>query len=303
MPTKHIPLIMEIIDNIVSPDDRRRKYSDRQILKILVVLQISGISYRSARIFLTNHEEYLRMIRISEIPSFQTLSRRARKFDLHAMNRAITFLCYMKECAAVDSFMIHTCKHSTALRRKHWNKYRDPYGGWSKTTKGWSYGRKCHMSLDIDTLLIMDWLVTRGNMHDSRVSHEMVDSVRNLSYILVDSAYDTSDIYDYIFENTHSLPIIDTNRRRGIVLQGLSVNRKIGIDLRREYASLYSLRWEIERTFSILEEIMRAENIWYVRNRSYDAAIGLKAIAYNLMIVSNTESGEKPREIMKIVSC
>ena len=81
------------------------------------------------------------------------------------------------------------------------------------------------------------------------------------------------------------------------------MNRKVGIDLRREYSSLYSLRWEIERTFSILEEIMRAENIRYVRNRSYDTAIGLTAIAYNLMIVSNIKMGNKPREIMKIVSC
>ena len=127
MPTKHIPLIMEIIDNIVSPDDRRRKYSDRQILKILVLLQIYGISYRSARIFLTNHEEYLRMIGLKEIPSFQTLSRRARSFDLHAINRGIVLLYSMKECAAIDSFMIHTCKHSTAMRRKYWGNYRGPY--------------------------------------------------------------------------------------------------------------------------------------------------------------------------------
>jgi hypothetical protein len=273
------------IDNIVSPDERRRKYTDRQILKILILLQISDISYRSSATFLTNHEEYLRMIGLKEMPSFQTLSRRARKFDLHAINRGIVFLHSMKECAAVDSFMIHTCKYSTAMRRKYWGNYKDPESGWSKTTKGWTYGRKCHMSLDIDSLLIMDWIITKGNIHDSRVSHEMVDSVRNFSYILGDSAYDTSDIYDYVFENTHSLPIIDTNKRRGIVPERLSVNRRIGIDLRREYSSLYSLRWEIERTFSILEEIMNAENIWYVRNRSYDTAMGLKAIAYNLMIV------------------
>ncbi len=81
------------------------------------------------------------------------------------------------------------------------------------------------------------------------------------------------------------------------------MNRKIGIDLRKEYASLYSLRWEIERTFSILEEIMKAENIWYVRNRSYYSAIGLKTIAYNLMVVSNIEFGENPTEVMKIVAC
>lgn len=289
--------------NILSPDHRRRKYSDKQILKILILLQIFNIPCRSSEILLTNHEEYLEMAGLNDIPSFQTLSRRARKFDLHAINRAITFLYSMKEIAAVDSFMIHTCKYSTAMRRKYWGNYRDPYSGWSKTTKGWTYGRKCHTTLDIDSLMIIDWIITKGNMHDSRISHEMVDSVRNFSYILGDSAYDTSDLYDYVFENTHSLPIIDTNRRRGIIHERLSMNRKIGIDLRREYSSLYSLRWEIERTFSILEEIMRAENIRYVRNRSYDTAIGLKAIAYNLMIVSNVKAGEKPREIMKIVSC
>ena len=205
MPSKHIPLIMELIDNIVSPDDRKRKYTDRQILKILILLQISDISYRSSATFLTSHEEYLMMIGLKEIPSFQTLSRRARKFDLHAINRGIVFLYSIKECAAIDSFMIHTCKYSTAMRRKYWGNYRDPYSGWSKTTKGWTYGRKCHMSLNIDSLMIMDLLVTKGNIHDSRVSYEMVDSVRNFSDILGDSAYDTSDIYDYVFENTPSI--------------------------------------------------------------------------------------------------
>ena len=303
MPEQHIPSIMEIIDNIVLPDDRKRKYTERQILKILVLLQIFSISYRSSRIFLTNHDEYLAMAGVREIPSFQTLSRRVRMIDLHAINREIAFLYSMEEIAAVDSFMIHTCKYSTAMRRKYWGRYKDPESGWSKTTKWWSYGRKCHMTLDVDSLIIMEWKITKGNIHDSRVSHDMVDSVRNFSYILADSAYDTSDTYDYVFENTHALPVIDTNKRRGIVPERLSVNRKIGIDLRREYASLYSLRWEIERTFSILEEILQCENVWYTSNRSYDAAVGLKAIAYNLMIISNVEAGEKPREIMKIVSC
>ena len=303
MPEKHIPLIMEIIDKIVSPDNRKRKYTDRQILKVLIVLQIFNISHRSARIFLTNHEEYIRMAVLKEIPSFQTLSRRARMIDLHAINREITFIYSVESIAAMDSFMINTCKHSIAMRRKAWNNYKDPVSGWSKTIKGWSYGRKCHMAIDVDSLIIMDWMVTKGNMHDSHVSHDMVDSVRDFSYILADSAYDASDIYDYVFENTHALPIIDTNKRRGIIPNRLPMNRKIGIDLRKEYASMYPLRWEIERTFSILEEILKCENIWYTVNRDYDTAIGLKAIAYNLMVISNRELGEKPRKIMKIVNC
>ena len=52
MPDKHIPLIMDIIDNIVSPDIRKRKYSDRQILKILFLLETFNISYTSSGIFL-----------------------------------------------------------------------------------------------------------------------------------------------------------------------------------------------------------------------------------------------------------
>lgn len=131
----------------------------------------------------------------------------------------------------------------------------------------------------------------------------MIDSARNFTYILGDSAYDVSGIYDYVFENTHSLPIIDTNRRGGIVPDRLSVNRKIGTDLRKENSSTYAMRWEIERTFSILEEIMHSENIWYNRNRDYDAAIGLKILAYNLMLASNIRMGENPRNTMKIVSC
>ena len=62
MPEQHIPLIMEIIDKIVSPDERKRKFTDGQILKILIMLQIFGISYRSSGIFLRNHEEYMEMI-------------------------------------------------------------------------------------------------------------------------------------------------------------------------------------------------------------------------------------------------
>ena len=184
-----------------------------------------------------------------------------------------------------------------------YRNYKDPLSGWSETTKGWSYGRKCHMSIDVDSLLINEWILTRGNIHDSSVSHEMIDSVRNYGHILADSAYDTSEIYDYIFENAHSLPVIDTNKRRGIINDRLTVNRKVGIELRNEYSSMYSMRWEIERTFSILEGIMGCENIWYVSNRDYDNIIGLKAIAYNLMVISNIELGYSRREIMKIVSC
>jgi hypothetical protein len=105
-------------------------------LKILILLQIFRVSYRSAKIFLTNHGVYIKIIGIKEIPSFQTLSRRARLFDLHVINREITSLYSMESIAAIDSFMVHTCKYTTAARRKIWGHYKDPESGWSKTTNG-----------------------------------------------------------------------------------------------------------------------------------------------------------------------
>lgn len=95
--------------------------------------------------------------------------------------------------------------------------------------------------------------------------------------------------------------MIDTNRM-SIVQERLSVNRRIGIDLRKEYSSLYSLGWEIDHTLPILEGIMNTQ-IWYVKNRDYDTAVGLKVTACNLMIVSNIKTGDRPREMMKIAVC
>ena len=88
----------------------------------------------------------------------------------------------------------------------------------------------------------MEWMITTGNIHDSKASHEMVDSVRNFSDILADSAYGTPGICGYVFGNTDAIPVICTNKRRGIVPERLPVNRKIGIDLRKEYSRLYTLQ-------------------------------------------------------------
>ena len=70
----------------------------------------------------------------------------------------------------------------------------------------------------------------------------MIDSLRDHEYILRDTAYDSSHIYDYVFENTHALPVTDTNKRRGIVENNLTFNRKQGISIRKSEKSRYGLR-------------------------------------------------------------
>jgi hypothetical protein len=55
----------------------------------------------------------------------------------------------------------------------------------------------------------------------------------------------------------------------------------------------------MERTFSILEEIIYGENIWYTHNRSYNYAVDYKIIAYNLMVISSILSGERHGRLRK----
>ncbi len=120
----------------------------------------------------------------------------------------------------------------------------------------------------------MEWKVTTASIHDNKMISTMTDSVRNYKYIKIDSTYDSSKIYDYIFNNTHSIPLIDTNKRRGIINNNLSYNRKLGILIRKIEKARYVLNWEIERTFYIIEYTLKGKYILYIHNRNYDFSIG-----------------------------
>ena len=82
MEAPHIPLIKERLDKIVT-GDRARKYPNALIVKIIVILKIYGISYRSARYLFNNHREFVEQLNITSIPDFRTLSYRSLRIDWH----------------------------------------------------------------------------------------------------------------------------------------------------------------------------------------------------------------------------
>ena len=215
MDTNHIPLIMESLDKILS-EDGAKKFSNMVIVKILVILEIYGISYRSSRKFFNNHREFLDLLRIHVIPNFRTLSYRAIKMDWHEINAGL--IETGNENASIDSFIVKTCKDSTAQRMRKSCYYKDPDSSWGYGTKGFQYGRNAHVSQDIDSTAFLEWNITTASIHDSTVVIERIDSVRDQDheYILMDAAYDSSEIYDYVMENTHAPPVIDTNKEEAL---------------------------------------------------------------------------------------
>ena len=197
--------------------------------------------------------------------------------------------------------MSKSCKGSTAQRRRKRGKYKDQGASWTKTNKGWQYGRKVHISLDLGNKLIIDWIITGGSTHDSKVAPKMADTCKGFKYILADSAYDSNQFYGYIFEKTSLIPVIDTNRRRGLDTEKQKQFRWLAIGLKKLHSMRYKLREEIERTNSILEGILDSEFIWYTRNRDFDTAIGLKILTYNLVVIYNHLHGRSLRRIMDII--
>jgi hypothetical protein len=102
-----IPVIMDLVDKIIS-EDRKRKYSNALVVKILLIIQMYGISYRSTEKFFNNHPDLKEAICLNEIPNFRTLSRRARMIDWHYVNAMILDLISTeKENAAIDSFIVN----------------------------------------------------------------------------------------------------------------------------------------------------------------------------------------------------
>jgi hypothetical protein len=145
MTAKYISVIMDLVDKIIS-EDRKRKYSNALILKILLITQIYRISYRSTEKFFNNHPDLKEAICLNEIPNFRTLSGRARMIDWHYVNAMILDLISTeKENAAIDSFIVKTCKNSTAIRRKRYRNYRDQHSSWGFSTKGWECVMKEHI--------------------------------------------------------------------------------------------------------------------------------------------------------------
>ena len=80
----------------------------------------------------------------------------------------------------------------------------------------------------------MEWETKTASFHDKNIAFPLIDSLRDYDYVMADAAYDSSDIYEYILENTGCSPVIDTNRRRGIVDSKLSHSRREGMKIRRK---------------------------------------------------------------------
>ena len=165
--TIDIYLISDILDVISSDSikDNRFKFSDQQILRIMVLKEIKGLSLRDVVKELYSNELSRTFCKLSdEIPSIETLSYRTSQMDFNALIEKVIMLYELStgheiKSSAVDSTVVKPCKdHRAQLQRKQ-HKYTDKNASWTKTTKDkWEYGYKAHISCDTETSLVLNYL-------------------------------------------------------------------------------------------------------------------------------------------------
>ena len=283
---------------------RKMKYSNEQILRILVLKELLHISLRDMVKSLHSNDSYRKacMLEKYSAPSLATLSYRNARTDYNALIQRTIMLYELEtskrvELTTVDSTMVKPClEHRAQLQRKR-HKYTDKNASWTMTTKvKWGYGYKVHISCDNDSSMILKYSFATAKEHDSTYFKDVIDSLKTSRYVLLDKAYDSNEIYRLILNHTSAIPIIDIiNPRKGSSKPNTKDKntRWIMKNIRIKYKSLYKKRWEIERINSNLKSpfMYSLEYIYYVPYRHYKKAVGLKLLTHNLVTLSNISNG------------
>lgn len=288
---KEIIFVFNIIDIFFKEPDysfgRKKKFSDKAILKILILLKMFDKSYRKSEEFFENNYEYLTLIGIDEIPSFQTISYRANKLDFRKINNDLINWIYnniklYKTHVAIDANIISPCKPS------RWGKAKSSFNknefGFTYTTKGKKFGKKLYLSLDVNNDFIFDFTVAKASIHESKLFDELFISIKSFSIILLDAAYDSYYIFSKI-KSSGSIPAIDLNNRNTKYYE--SYNRYVMKSFRIVFKDDYKLRWEIEHVNGIMDAYFGTEYVWYVRNRNYLTFAGITVVLFNLIFLFN----------------
>lgn len=220
-------------------------YSKELVFKWLLVKKVTNWDYRS-------------VADISGI-SYPTLARRNQhferkniyqKFFLHLVQKAVHLGLIQGEKVAIDSSFVKTYSHKEEQGSMGFNGYKE------------SFGFKLHALIDTETRFPIALVITNGLTHDGKLAIPLMKRagryLKKQGYILADKAYDDTDIIAWIMKRFKSKAGIPMKRKscfaRGRKNRyGNLLNWKLKAVGRTFKKSIYKLRTEIERFFSVLK--------------------------------------------------
>jgi len=249
---KKVKFIMElqfpIIDKIFPRKGfvgGRIGYPKEELFRWLLVKKVTNWDYRS-------------IAQISNI-SHPTLVRRNRQFEkkdvyrsffLHLVKKAISLRLIRGEKVAIDSSFVKTYSNKEEAGSLGYNGHKK------------SFGFKLHALIDVATKFPIALVITDGLMYDGRLAIPLLKRakpyLKRLGYVLADKGYDDTDIIAWIIKNMKAKAGIPMRKKSKLAKgkknrYGNLLNWKMKAVGRTFKKSIYKLRTEIERFFSVIK--------------------------------------------------
>lgn len=223
----------------------RKDYNQHQLLALLLLKEFIGQGYRGL-VHLTEISQIIKeMLGLDEIPHYSTLCKFASRFDSQSLNKVFKKTCNLMSIvdkhvniAAIDStgFITDSASYYYSTRT---NKLRKDF-------------IKVTISVNTKNLSILAMKTSTSRCHDSQVATPVLQAshrMKKADMYVMDKAYDSEAIHDFIHSNLDSDAIIPTRNWNASYVSGTH-RKRMAEAFDHE---IYNQRNKVETVFSVIK--------------------------------------------------
>ena len=222
-----LDIVEPVLKSKIKKSDKNPKGAGRRpldpimVIKILFLKRFYNLSHPQTEFLITDRHSFQRFIGLDankSAPDFSTIWKKEEKLTQHGcinaiFNRFNEFLIQQGYGAnsgtIVDATIVEVPRQRNSKKENAQIKkgkiprrikknpkvmsQKDLDARWTKKNNVTYYGYKDHISVDKDTKLITDYLVTSAAMHDSKPGELLIDPIKT-NDVWADSAYQTPTI-------------------------------------------------------------------------------------------------------------
>ncbi|WP_421907959.1 IS5 family transposase [Methanolacinia petrolearia] len=235
----------------------KKKYTQHQLLTLIILKEKIGKDYRDFTELLPNLTTITDIIQLEEIPHYTTLQKFLSRIP------SLTFRIILKNVIRrlhqKGEIIRITSIDSTGFTSSYASHYYSKRI--NKTRKSFI---KASIAVDSDKLIILGWKFSKVPVHDSQHAKSLINQViriKKSDCFTMDKGYDSEKIYQYIRENIGAESIIPVRKWNGNIYSG-KYRKEMIENFNQEK---YGQRNMVETVFSVIKRKYN-EN---VRSRKY----------------------------------
>lgn len=286
---------------------RPKRYNDSDILVMLTLASVMGLSLRGLYFRLKNSRLWARLFNLGpgNIPHLATLARRKNDSDLKRLRDRL----YKKIATNLSS---GTAAFIDASAIKADPKLH-PNANWGYSSRGMFYGYQLHLACDLKGTALF-FTITKASSKEIAPAKYVLKEAKKinpkLKYLTGDAAYDVTALYKYCRKDLGLKLVARINPRRAktvdnaISLAKGERKRAFRLTCSRFGGILLNKRAVIEQIFSQLKETIRIDELpFYLKKLSHvKEHIKWLLLAYNVLLYTNKVHSQNLRSIKRLVA-